>query len=179
MTTLTIRELTEADIPAIARYWLDSEPEFLESIGVDLAKRPSRDQLADGLRSQLAKPLHERQSYCLIWEADGVAIGHCNTNPTLFGKEAWMHLHLWEARARRRGVGTQLVQGSMGRFFDVLRLERLYCEPMAANAAPNRTVAKLGFELVKEHVTVPGSICSEQAVKLWVMTRERFIASGS
>lgn len=178
MTNLTIRELTAEDIADIANYWLDSEPAFLESLGVDLAKLPSREELTGALHAQLAKPIEERQSYCLIGEADGRAIGHCNTNPTTFGEEAWMHLHLWRPDARRRGLGTRLVRESVKRFFEALHLKRLYSEPMSSNEAPNRTLAKLGFELVKEYVTVPGSICYEQSVKLWLMTRERFAATG-
>ena len=42
------------------------------------------------------------------------------------------------------------------------------------NPAPNKTLARVGFEFVKEYVTVPGSINFEQPVNRWEMTREKY-----
>jgi RimJ/RimL family protein N-acetyltransferase len=33
-------------------------------------------------------------------------------------------------------------------FFEKLELQQLLCEPAAANPVPNRTIERLGFELV-------------------------------
>jgi len=43
-------------------------------------------------------------------------------------------------------------------FIQKLELQRLYCEPYAESAAPNRVLAKLGFHLVKRYRTTPGII---------------------
>ena len=43
-------------------------------------------------------------------------------------------------------------------------LENLYCEPYALNLAPNGTLLKLGFKLVKQYETTPGSINFYQKV---------------
>ena len=84
-----------------------------------------------------------------------------------------MHLHLWQRQLRRHGTGTKLLALTVPRLFHTLQLRRLYCEPYALNPARNAALARVGFELVKEHRTVPGSINFEQPVKCWVMTRER------
>jgi RimJ/RimL family protein N-acetyltransferase len=175
---LSVRELREEDIPSIARYWVESEPAFLKAMGVDLHKIPTRAAIGESLRDQLTLPVNERNSYCLIWMAAGVPIGHCNTNPTTFGHEAFMHLHLWEGAARKRGAGTALLTMNLPRFFTGLELSVLYSEPYALNPAPNRTLERVGFEFVKEHRTTPGSLNFEQPVKRWAMTRSRFEQLG-
>ena len=55
-------------------------------------------------------------------------------------------------------------------FFEKLKLRRLFSEPYALNEAPNKTLKKVGFELVKEYTTIPGSLNFEQPVKRWEMT---------
>lgn len=60
-------------------------------------------------------------------------------------------------------------------FFNKLQLKRLYCEPYALNPAPNKTLEKVGFTFVKEHLTIPGSLNFEQPAKLWELTYNDFI----
>lgn len=174
-----MRELQASDIELIADYWLQSNPNHLVGMGVDLKKLPPRQEFVQMLATQLATPLTERQSYCTIWELDESAIGHCNVNDLEFGIQAYMHLHLWDTRHRFRGVGASLVRQSLGFFFDRLQLQDLYCEPYALNPAPNQLLAKVGFELVKEYTTAPGKISFEQPVKRWHMTRARYEALGT
>ncbi|RYY66613.1 MAG: N-acetyltransferase [Chitinophagaceae bacterium] len=171
---LRVRELLHTDIPFIVRYWTESSPEHLQAMGVDLAKVPPAEALAANLRRQLETPLEEKVAYCLIGELDGIPAGHCNTNPTQFGGDAYMHLHLWTPAHRGQGLGTQMVTGALPYFFGKLQLQRLWSQPYALNAAPNKTLEKAGFLFDKEYVTVPGSLNFEQPVKQWLMTRERF-----
>jgi len=104
---------------------------------------------------------------CMIWLFNGKAIGHCNVNNIIFGQSAFMHLHMWNAPNRKKGMGSQLVQLSIPYFFKHLELKELFCEPYALNPAPNKTLAKLGFQFIKKHVTIPGSLNFEQEVNRW------------
>jgi RimJ/RimL family protein N-acetyltransferase len=171
---LSVREMQESDIDSIAGYWLHSENSFLQSMGVDMQKLPSKEQLSETLLSQLNTPLEKRRSYCIIWQIAGNPVGHCNTNPTYFGKEAFMHLHLWNARERQKGMGAIFIKMTLPFFFEKLQLKRLYCEPYALNEAPNRTLKKLGFSLIREYTTTPGSLNFEQPVKRWELSREKY-----
>ena len=173
---LGVRELQPADIPLVVEYWLDSDPAFLRAMGVDRTRLPTHAQMTATLQEQLVLPIPERTSYCLVWLADGNPIGHCNTNPTVFGEQGWMHLHIWRPGARRRGSGAKLLDLTLPRLFEDLQLQRLYSEPYALNPAPHAALARAGFEFVKQHTTVPGVINFEQPVKRWVMTRERLAA---
>lgn len=171
---LSVREMQVSDIPLIVQYWHQSDEQLLLQMGVDPFKIPPKQQLTDYLSIQLEKPISERQSFCIIWEIDHTPIGHCNTNPTTFGKNATMHLHIWNAAARKSGNGIQLLQLTLPYFFDRLQLQYLISEPYALNEAPNRTLKKVGFDFIKTYTTVPGSLNFEQSVNQWMLTAEKF-----
>lgn len=170
---LDIRELETPDIAPVADYWMNAKPEYLEGMGVALDKMPTREQLTGMLHAQIALPIEKRNAFCIVWLLDGVPVGHCNTNPTVFGEWAQMHLHLWRAELRGSGLGTRFVRRALPLFFERLRIQTLYCEPYALNPAPHATLRKLGFELEREYTTVPGSLNFEQPVKRWRLSRER------
>ncbi len=178
MNALSVRELSADFIPHIVSYWVKSSDDHLLAMGADPKKVPSQDQFSEALNAQLETPYEGKQSYALIWFADGEPIGHSNVNKIQFGKEAFMHLHLWESKTRASGRGRQLVIRSLPFFFENLQLERLFCEPYAKNEAPNRTLASVGFSFEKEYTTIPGSINFEQPVKRWGLHREQYQKLG-
>lgn len=175
---LSVRELSVDDIDLIAQYWLSADSAYLEGMGVDLQKLPEKAAWVQMLSEQLSQPIEEKKSYCMIWQVDGRAVGHSNINKIVFGEEAYMHLHLWDAGIRRKGLGVELVKLTIPHFFEKYRLKKLYCEPYALNPAPNKTLEKVGFEFVREYVTVPGWISFEQPVALWKLEVERLPALG-
>ena len=171
---LSVRPLQHSDIPLFLGYWFGSDEAFLTGMGVDVSKLPGKIQFAEMLEKLLATPLELRSGYAVVWLKDGEPIGHSNTNPTIFGEEGKMHLHIWQGSERKKGLGTELVKLSVAHFFNILRLKSIICEPYALNPAPNKTLEKAGFEFVKEHVTIPGIFNFEQPVKQWRMTSERW-----
>ena len=175
---LTVREMNLNDIPLFMQYWFSAGPEYLQGMGVDVTKMPPQEQFYQMLLEQLNTPLENKKSYCIIWENDGEPVGHSNTNPTTYGLEAKMHLHLWSPLARKKGMGTQFVKLTLPYFFENLKLKTLWCEPYALNVAPNKTLEKVGFKLVKEYFGIPGFIAFEQPVKQWMLSYEDFRAQG-
>lgn len=170
---LKVREIEDKDIDLIADYWLTSDPEFLISMGVDLAKLPTRLELKEMLTQQIDTPLQKKQSYALIWSIDGKPVGHCNVNQIEFGQHAFMHLHLWKEEYRKKGAGMVLLRKSVQHFFEKLHLQELYCEPYALNPAPNRILEKMDFSLEKTYQTVPGSLNFYQTVNRWRLDRKQ------
>jgi ribosomal-protein-alanine N-acetyltransferase len=173
-STLAVREIQKSDIDLLINYWLKSDADFMIGMGVDLAKTPNEEDLRKMLSAQLTQSYEEKQSYCIIWQLDDKPIGHSNINKIIFGEEAYMHLHLWKSDVRKKGMGTELVKLTISYFFKNMKLKRLFCEPYALNPAPNKTLEKLGFDFVKEHITIPGFINFEQPVKLWELSLEKF-----
>ena len=175
---LSVRELEERDIVPLSRYWFTAEPSFLIGMGVDLAKMPKEEDWMNMLAEQIRAPIEKKQSYCIIWEMDNVPVGHSNINKIIVGQEAAMHLHLWKSGVRKQGMGTQLVKMTIPYFFKNYELQTLYCEPYALNPAPHKTLERVGFEFVKEYVTVPGWINFEQPVRRWEMSKTLFDKLG-
>ena len=173
-SSLSVREIQHSDIELLSDYWFRSSPEFLIDMGVDLSKMPSREEWKEMLNEQLAQSYEEKKSYCIIWLLDDEPIGHSNVNRIIFGEEAYMHLHIWKAGNRTKGLGLQFVKMTLPFFFQNMKLKKICCEPYALNPAPNRTMEKLGFEFIKEYITVPGFINFEQPVKRWELTLQKF-----
>ncbi len=165
---LSVREIKESDITSIANYFLNADDAFLIRMGVDVSKVPSREEWTNMLSEQLTQPYEEKKSYCIIWEENGTAVGHSNVNKIIFGEEAYMHLHIWAPEERQKGMGTEFVKRTLPLYFDNLHLKKLYCEPNAHNAAPNKTLEKVGFKFIKTHITTPGWLNFEQPCNLWV-----------
>ena len=165
--TLSVREVQEKDIQLIADYWFKAEPHYLESLGVDPDKLFTREQFTTMLSLQVSLPYNEKKAYALIWEEQGKAIGHSNVNPVIYGQEASMHLHIWNAEQRRKGYGAELIKMSLPYYFENLRLQKIYCEPYALNESPNKLLEKSGFTFIKQYITTPGAITFEQPVKRW------------
>jgi RimJ/RimL family protein N-acetyltransferase len=171
---LLVRELRESDIELIIQYWLSSDKSFLEGMGADITRIPSRDEWDKMLSEQLSQPFEEKKSYCVIWEVGGRPIGHSNVNKIIFGEEAYMHLHMWNESLRQKGMGTALVKKSTPYYFENLKLKKLYCEPYALNPAPNNVLKKIGFKFIKEYRTTPGWLNFEQAVNRWELSYDNY-----
>jgi RimJ/RimL family protein N-acetyltransferase len=174
---LSVREMLAEDVDPIVRYWTHSEPGFLTSMGVDLGKIPPAAELHKLISSQLGHQYSEKNSYCIIWLHGHKPVGHSNINKIVYGQEAYMHLHLWDSIARKKGSGLKLLKMTLPYFFRNMELKKLYCEPYAFNVAPNRTLEKAGFTFVKQYKTVPGSLNFEQEVNLWEMSVENYLKS--
>lgn len=172
--SLLVREMKEDDIAHFIRYWVDSSPEHLEGMGVDVNKRPTSEQIEGLVTSQIGLPMEEKKAYFLTWEKNGYPVGSAHVNQIAFGEQAFMHVHLWQSENRQKGIGRELVKQSLAFFFENLKLQQLLCEPYALNPAPNKTVEKLGFEFVKQHTTIPGASNFEQLVNLWKLTKEQY-----
>ena len=172
-SSLLVREIQEGDVHHITNYWLTADSDHLKRMGVDENKMPTREELTHMLMEQINTPYEEKKSYCIIWLINNVPSGHSNINKIVFGREAYMHLHLWNNAVRQRGLGSTFVKLTLPYYFSNYKLQKLYCEPYAFNPAPNKTLAKAGFNFVKRYVTVPGSLNFEQEVNLWEITFDK------
>ena len=162
--------MQQEDVVLIVDYWHNSSDEHLIGMGVDLDKLPGRDDMMQGISTQLGQSFEEKNAYALIWELNGKPVGHCNINEITFGSQANMHLHIWEKDNRRLGYGIEWVRMSLPFYLTNFELQTLICEPMRSNPGPNRLLKKLGFIHEKDYVTIPGSHCFEQEVSRWTLS---------
>jgi len=168
-----VREMQLEEVGLVIDYFHESTAEHLEMLGVDPTRLPARAQWRQLYESDFAQPIERRRTLLLLWEINATPVGFASVDKIVYGKEAYMHLHIVAPTQRRSGYGAACVRHSVDIYFDRLRLERLYCEPHAFNVGPNRTLQKAGFSYVKTHHTVPGPLNFHQAVTRWVYEKPR------
>ena len=100
-----LREMQGSDIDFVINYFHSASPEFLNGMGADPNKLPSIEEWRKLLLGQLKKPLTSKEFYYIIWIIDQEPFAHSNINGIKYGKEAYMHLHIWDGSKRRKGMG--------------------------------------------------------------------------
>jgi RimJ/RimL family protein N-acetyltransferase len=168
---LTVREMAIEEVDLIVGYFHNSTPEHLEILGVDPTRLPAPEAWRDRYRREITLPINQRATLLVIWLSNNQPVGFSTSDKIVYGDQANMHLHIVNPDDRRSGVGVACVRKSADIYFERLKLKRLFCEPNAFNAAPNRTLQKAGFKYVKTHMTVPGLLNYHQAVTRWVIER--------
>ena len=173
---ISVRHLEIGDHESIVDYFLNSDKDFLISMGIDTSKLPTRQEWLDILNLNFELSIYKKNFFYIIWLLDSKPVGRSNINKIIFAKEAYMHLHMWHNKIRKKGIGTEFLKITIQYYFDTFKLENIFCEPSASNVAPNKTLEKLGFDFVKSYETIPGWINSYQTVNRWVLTKEKFIS---
>ena len=174
-----VREMQLEETTIMIRYFLEADVHFLQGMGVDPTKLPTESAWTDLLHEDFARPIQQKQFYYLTWIVDSVPIGHCNINKIVFGQSAFMHLHIWDVDNRRSGSATQLLKPSIVTFFQQFQLRELHCEPYALNPAPNKSLPKVGFKLIKTYETTPGWVNLLQLVNHWKIDRVTALSDAS
>lgn len=164
---------SEADYCGMIDYFRGCTDEQLLVMGVDRGKLPSRQAWFESAwrDQQRAENDPERDRFYLAWLLNGENVGHSSINRIHWGDSAHAHLHLWRPDLRSAGIGTEFFRRSISFYFDRFELQRVVVEPNADNSAPNRVLAKLGFEFVTRYRTVPGPVNFEQTVTRWEIDR--------
>jgi RimJ/RimL family protein N-acetyltransferase len=171
MAERIVREMKLSEVDIIINYFHASDHEFLNSLGVDPAKLPDPAKWRARYAREYGRPIEERETFLVIWELKETPIGFSTTDKIVFGREAYMHLHILNPEQRRIGNGSSFVAETVKLYFNSLKLERLVCEPYAFNVAPNRTLQKVGFKYIKTHETIPGPLNFYQPVNRWMMEK--------
>ena len=171
---LNIRELKSGEEALIVDYFYTSTPEHLLFMGVDHLKLPERQSWMQRINQEHLKTDEQREYFYLLWMTGDEPVGHCNINHIHYGSKAFMHLHIWSKQIRRKGLGIKFIKLSLPVFFDRFKLEELFCQPKAANAAPNKILTKAGFKLINDFELTPGWINYHQKVTRYRITRKEF-----
>src|SRR6266567_3594517 len=117
MATIDIKPFTcSSEYERMLDYFFQADETFLRGMGVDPAKLPKRDAWLDRLLADLAREDREKENYYLGWFDGSVPVGHSNVNKIIYGKEAYVHLHIWDRRYRKCGLGTAFLRESIRTF---------------------------------------------------------------
>ncbi len=169
---LSVTEMRITEIGFMVDYFLDSEAEFLIRMGVDKSKLPKRGDWINEIELEMRKPVEEMSMFHTIWSLNGSPIGHSKLTGIEYGIMAKMHLHIWDKKNRKTGLGPEFLRKTIPLYFAAFNLSYLVCEPCALNTAPNRVMEKLGFSFERTYETVPGWITFYQPVCRYVIKKE-------
>jgi ribosomal-protein-alanine N-acetyltransferase len=173
-SAITVREVEKDDIQHIVGYWNNSTTEDLLAMGIDVNNIGPLKNLGDRLEQQLELSYEEKAAFVLVAMMDGKLVGHCYVNNLIFGKEAFIHLHIWQTTTHKKGMGSEMVRQSIPHFFEKLKLQTLFCEPSAKNPGPNKTLERIGFKFIKKHLTIPAGWTFQLEVNRWEMNLKDF-----
>lgn len=146
LSDVEVGDLEPGDVEHIVRYWYDSPPDYLQSIGVARERLPSRRKMQEALALKLAR--RETAPTILIIRLGGEGVGVHELTHIEPAVSAVMHAHIWHEEDRRRGIGVVSYVRAMERFFAAHRFERIVFETPRANQGANRLKQKLGIEPV-------------------------------
>ena len=169
---LGVRPMRTEDVPALVRYWTEASRADLDRMGVDVAKVPHGAELTSSLAALCLEPPRAARAFYLVWEVDGVPVGHAGLKNIRYGDSADMHLHIWDAAARGRGFGARLFALSALDFYERFALNRIVCEPSAENPMPNRMLQKSGYALVGSRVGASSELSAIGRLNVYAIDRE-------
>jgi len=147
---VTVADFTEADIEGFLAYWYDSDRDFLETMGVDPGRLPSRGKMREMLELAIERDRRaERpQSTILAIRLGEETVGVHEITHLTAGDSGILHAHIWKAEHRRRGIGIVSYVRAMEAFFERFDLARIVFESPAHNAGANRIKERLGIPAV-------------------------------
>lgn len=109
--TLEVRPFSSSlDYERVVDYFLTADSTFLRGMGVDPSLLPDGDSWLRTLVADLERDDREKKACFVAWIYNGEPVGHSYINKIRFGKEAYIHLHIWRPDLRKMGIGTEFFQ---------------------------------------------------------------------
>lgn len=171
---ISIRDLSEEDIPLVLNYWFRSPPGFIESMGVDLAKLPDEEEMEKTLRERARAHATSSPSKLnvLMILHDGQPIGCHTLNPIQEGDHGVFHAHIFRADMRGRGVGMHSYPKACRVFMDRFDLPRILFKTPKQNVGAIRVKEKLGIRRIGEEAVSLGVIKDGTLAVVFELKRE-------
>jgi RimJ/RimL family protein N-acetyltransferase len=171
--SVSVRDLSEADIPFVLEYWFRSPPGFIESLGADPTKLPAEAQFADSLRQRvlLNAGLDRSRLTSLAVLHEGQFVGFHNLSPLVEGDFGVFHAHISQPEFRRRGVAECSYPQACRVFLQRFDLKRILFKTPAQNAGAIRVKEKLGIRFIGEELVDFGIIRPGTLAKVYELTR--------
>jgi RimJ/RimL family protein N-acetyltransferase len=135
------RDLTEADLEFIVRYWFDSGDDYLTFMGIDKARLGSEDDTRARFRRAIRTGDPDQPSMAFAITLDGRFVGYTLLNR--YSRERnFSHWHLTDPVTRKTGISTALYPHRIALYCDVCDMDRLTHQTRPRNIGVNRMLDK-------------------------------------
>ncbi|MBC7692839.1 MAG: GNAT family N-acetyltransferase [Methylotenera sp.] len=179
---ISVRDLSEQDVPLMLDYWYRSPPGFVERMGVDLSKLPTEAEMARGTLQNITDNclLSTSKLHALAITCDGRTVGVHTLFPLIEGDHGIFHAHVWNPTFRNRGLGLRSYPKACQVFFERFDLKRILFKTPVQNIGAIRVKEKLGIPCIGEELIDFGIIRAGTRAKVFeLLSGESSIKSSA
>ena len=154
-----LRDLTPADLPTIADYWLGSPAEYLDFMGVDRRLLLSAEDIHRRFRNAIRTGHQNQSAIALAITVEERLAGYTLLNH--YSEDVnYSHWHIIDRDLRGRGVSTALYPYRMKTYFDVAPISRLIHQTRTRNLGVNRMLDKFVSVSETKWIDKPDGVAS-------------------
>jgi hypothetical protein len=166
-----LRDLTPADVPAIADYWLLSPPDFLTAMGVDRQRLGSAEDIRGRFLSAVRSGNSNQPSISLGITLDERLVGYTLLNR--YSEEVnYSHWHIIVPQLRARGLSTALYPSRIKAYFELAPIQQLIHQTRASNAGMNSVLDKFIPVSETKYIERPDGVAAPGEFHLRFVRRE-------
>lgn len=168
---LRLRDLTETDLDAVARYWIDADDFYLGAMGIDRSCLGDRDWAVARFRQAIPSgdPGQPRQSFAI--ELGDRLVGYTNLNCYAPDRN-FSHWHLIDPVVRRSGLSSALYPYRLRTYFDCTRMAVLTHQTRPENVGVNRLLDRFVPVAETRFVAEPDGLSQPGIYNLRYVSRE-------
>ncbi len=174
---IVIRDLEESDVPALVEYWHASSPEYLRSIGVDLAKLTTREETQRRFLASLEAAGRRSRVTLVVAAAGGEPLAYSNADLGADGAGT-VHAHVLDPALRRVGFASAVFLSVLRVFCTHFGIEKLVFQTSPENEAINRLVQRFGFAPRRVHLEQPDGMARPGLFNLYEVPREALLRAA-
>lgn len=163
---ISIQDFSEVGIPLILNYWYGSPPGFLESLGVDVSKFPTQQEMKKALSSPATR---ERT---LLISCDDQLIGFHTLTSVVIGDQGVFHAHIIDLANRRKGIGSVSYPLACEIFMERFQLQRIIFKTPVTNRGAIRVKEKLGIRAIGEDVASSSLLRDGTPLRVFELRRD-------
>ncbi len=171
---ISIRDLTEADIPRILDYWYRSPFGYIEAMGADPSKMPTEAEMNRSFLEKIATngKFSVSKINALIVLYRQTPIGVHSVNPLFEGDFGIFHAHIWSRDHRGLGIGFHSYPLACRIFLERFNLKKIVFKTPLQNTGAIQVKEKLGIRLIGEELIEFNVIKSNTLAKVYELSLE-------
>jgi RimJ/RimL family protein N-acetyltransferase len=174
-----LRDIEEEDIPAIVEYWHQNDPEYFDSIGVDIKKIRSTSDTAALFRGSIGAKHVAGNRITLVVTVDRQVAGYTNINLKT-NDEGYAHVHIIHPRYRNKGIAAYLYGDAIKLIFGQFGMRRLGFQTSVTNNRINALLAKQGIKpLEKIFIEKPDGMAKPGEFYIYELLCDQFMTTLS
>lgn len=178
---VVFRDLTAADLPRIADYWLGAENAALEQMGVHRALLGDAQAIMARFEPAIPSGDPEQAKLGFAFEVDGRTVGYTNLS-RYSPADNYSHWHIIDPAFRRGGLSSLLYPHRLRTYFSCAPIERLIHQTRPENVGVNRLLDRFVPIAETRFVDKPDGLAMPGLFNLRYVTREdlpRILAMAS